>query len=144
MLTVVLLQQDSQVAAEDHRRRWSVFIQLCVVAALPRQVVFDLFGGLVGERESRGSLAGGCDRRFLRRGVLGVNSVQTLKQNDSQQQENLSAQQNITDRNHFYSHNVKLIHFKMLLECERKLPAANWRYVLVASSCILLSIISLF
>lgn len=125
MLTVVLLQQYSQVAAEDHRRRWSVFIQLRVVAALPRQVVFDLLGGLVGERESRGSLAGGCDRRVLRRRVLGVNSVQTLEQNDSQQQQNLSAQQNITDRNHFYSHNVKLIHLKTLLECERKLPAAN-------------------
>lgn len=125
MLTVVLLQQYSQVAAEDHRRRWSVFIQLRVAAVLPRQVVLDLLGGLIGERESRGSLAGGCDRRFLRRRVLGVNSVQTLKQNDSQKQQNLPAQQNVTDRNHFYSHNVKLVHLKTLLECEMKLPAAN-------------------
>lgn len=144
MLTAVLLAQDSQVAAEDHRRRWSVLVQLRVVAALLRQVVIDLFGGLiggVGEREGRGSLAGGCDRRVLRRRVLGVSSVQTLKQNDRQQQQNLPTQQNITDGNHFYSRSVKLVHLKMLLECERKLPAANWRHVLVASS-ILRSIIS--
>lgn len=114
MLTAAFLQQYSQVAAEDHRRRWSVLIQLRVVIALPSQIIFNFFGGLISEREGRGSLASGCGRRFCCRRVLGVNSVQTLKQNDSQQQQKLSTQQNITHGNHFYSHNVKLSHLKTL------------------------------
>lgn len=125
MLTAAFLQQYSQVAAEDHRRRWSVLIKLRVVIALPIQIIFDVFGGLIGEREGRGSLAGGCGRRFRCRRVLGVNSVQTLEQNDSQQQQKLPAQQNVTHGNHFYSHDIKLSHLKTLFAIKRRLLTAN-------------------
>lgn len=115
MLTAVSLQRHSQVAAQDHRRRWSVLI-LRGVGAVLRSLISASFGGLIGERQSRSCRIGGGDGRIRRGGILGVNSVQTLEQNDGEQQQELSAQQNITHRNHLYSHNIQLIHLNALLE----------------------------
>lgn len=91
MLTAVVFERYSQVAAKDHRRRWSVLIQLRVVGAVPRRIISDSFGGLIGKWQSRSCLIGGGDRRFRRRRILGVNSVQKLQQNDGQQQQKLPA-----------------------------------------------------
>lgn len=51
-------EHDSQKAAEDDGGRGSVLVQLRVIRTFDRHLVFDAFGGLLAERERRGSLTG--------------------------------------------------------------------------------------
>lgn len=51
-------EQDSQIAAEDDGGRGSVLVQLRGIRTFDRHLVFDALGGLLAERERRGSLTG--------------------------------------------------------------------------------------
>lgn len=101
---------DSQVSAEDDRRRGSVLVQR-VVSPIIWRLGFPNVSRLFAKREHRrrrrlsgsgsGRLrSGGGGRGGGNGGIVGVDSLQTLEQDDGEQQQDLTAQQNIAYGDH--------------------------------------------